>query len=132
MITVVMGSFGVGKTHWIQEKIKENKDNNFYYSPKTNTFPLDGAFLQTINHELSIIEVKSPQELIVLGENNNLYIEIPQYVEFTPIKSLFDQLNWKKSKKIKTTIFIIVPKLTPSLLMVLFYKLFTMNYLLLM
>jgi len=93
MITVVMGSFGVGKTHWIQEKIKENKDNNFYYSPKTNTFPLDGAFLQTINHELSIIEVKSPQELIVLGENNNLYIEIPQYVEFTPIKSLFDQLN---------------------------------------
>lgn len=93
MITVVIGSFGVGKTHWIQEKIKENQDNNYYYSPKTNTFPLDGAFLQSINQELSIIDVQSPQQLIEVGENNHLYLEIPEYVDFSPMKSLCDGLN---------------------------------------
>lgn len=93
MITLVIGSFGVGKTHWIAEKIKDKKDNNYYYSPKTNTFPLDGAFLQTINPELSIIDVKSPEEIIKFGQTNDIYIEIPEYVDITPIKPLFDRLN---------------------------------------
>lgn len=93
MITVVIGSFGVGKTYWIQQKIKENRSDNYYYSPKTNTFPLDGAFLQTVEQELSIVDISSPQELIKLGEKNNLYLEIPEYVDFTPMKPFFSQLN---------------------------------------
>lgn len=94
MITAVIGSFGVGKTHWIQQQLKESQDKNFYYySPKTNTFPLDGAFLQSIHKDLSIVDVQSPQDLIELSQKNHVYLEIPEYVDYAPIKNLFEKLN---------------------------------------
>ncbi|MGY6528745.1 MAG: GTP-binding protein [Cyanobacterium sp.] len=94
MITVVIGSFGVGKTHWIQQQFKENQDHHFYYySPKTNTFPLDGAFLQSIHQDLSIVDVQSPQDLIELAGKNHIYLEVPEYVDYYPIKDLFEKLN---------------------------------------
>lgn len=96
MITAVMGNFGVGKTHWIKEKIKQYNEDGFYFSPKTQTFPLDGAFLQSFFPDLSITDLESPMELVTLGQKNNIYLEIPEYLDLKAILPLLLALNCQK------------------------------------
>jgi Cobalamin synthesis protein cobW C-terminal domain len=96
MITAVMGNFGVGKTYWIKEKIKQHNEDSFYFSPKTQSFPFDGAFLQSFFPDLSITDLESPTELIKLAVKNDVYLEIPEYVNVREIISLLSALNCQR------------------------------------
>ena len=95
-IKIIMGSFGVGKTHWIQEDIKQSNKPSYYVCPKTETFPLDGAFLQGQDSDLSIADSQNISELIDLGLENNVYIEIPEYIDIENTLLFFDPLNAEK------------------------------------
>jgi hypothetical protein len=96
MIIAVMGNFGVGKTHWIKQQIKENNEDSYYFSPQTQTFPVDGAFLQTFFPDLSITDLESPTELLKLAQKNDVYLEIPEYLDLKAILPLLSALDCQK------------------------------------
>ena len=102
-IKIVMGSFGVGKTHWIQEQIQQSNKSSYYVSPKTETFPLDGAFLQGQDSDLSIADSQDISELIDLGSEDNVYIEIPEYIDIQNIPAFFNSLNAEKIAIVHST-----------------------------
>ena len=41
MIIVVTGGIAAGKTHWIRQQIAQSKQPSLYFSPQTETFPID-------------------------------------------------------------------------------------------
>ncbi|BAQ62549.1 signal recognition particle GTPase [Geminocystis sp. NIES-3708] len=96
MITAVLGNFGVGKTHWIKQQIKQNNEDIYYISPQTKTFPVDGAFLQSFFPDLSITDLESPTELLKLSQKNDVYLEIPEYLDVKAILSILSALNCQK------------------------------------
>ncbi len=93
MITAVLGGFGVGKTHWIKEQIQQKNEDIFYFSPQTQTFPVDGAFLQSFYPDLSIVGVKSASELMDLGNSYAVFLEIPEYLDLDNINPLISALE---------------------------------------
>ena len=91
-----MGSFGVGKTHWIKEDLKHSNIPSYYLSPKTDTFPLDAAFLQAYSPDLSIVNSQDSSELIDLSKENNVYVEIPEYIDTETIPAFMPALKAEK------------------------------------
>ena len=97
-LKVIMGSFGVGKTHWIKNDLANNnhEQKNYYVSPKTETFPLDGAFLQGYYPDLSIVNSQDLSELINESRESNIYLEIPEYIDILNNHSFLDNLDAEK------------------------------------
>ncbi len=91
-----MGSLGVGKTHWIKEDLKQSNHDSYYISPKTETFPLDGAFLQGYYPDLSIANSQDLSELINENRESNIYLEIPEYIDIINNHSFLDNLDAEK------------------------------------
>ena len=91
-----MGSFGVGKTHWIKEDLKHSTKPSYYLSPKTETFPLDAAFVQAYYPDLSIVDSQDFSELINLSKENNVYVEIPQYIDINNNSTFISGLEAEK------------------------------------
>jgi len=96
MIKIIVGSFGVGKTHWIKEDLANHNQNSYYISPKTESFPFDGALLQSYYPDLSIVNTQNLSELISSGRENNIYIEIPEYIDIFSNQSFLDNLEAEK------------------------------------
>ncbi len=95
-IKIIMGGFGVGKTHWIKEDLKQSNPDSYYVSPKTETFPLDGAFLQGYYPDLSIVNSQDLSELINQRRESNIYLEIPEYIDILNDHSFLDDLDAEK------------------------------------
>ncbi len=95
-IKIIMGSCGVGKTHWIQEDLKQSNHDSYYLSPKTETFPLDGAFLQGYYPDLSIVNSQDLSEFINESRESNIYLEIPEYIDILNDPSFLDNLDAEK------------------------------------
>lgn len=91
MITAVAGLLGSGKTHWIREQIAQAKIPVSYFSPKTESVPIDAICLQT---EFSDLKILSEEDGVVDALKEAIaYIEIPWYIDRSGIDPLLEELN---------------------------------------
>lgn len=93
MIIVVTGQLASGKTHWIRQQIARKSQTVLYFSPKTESFPLDAIDLQSEFPNLSILSVGEEDQLTHLSAEKTVYIEIPWYLEIESVKTFLSTLN---------------------------------------
>ena len=80
MMIAVAGSFGVGKTQWITEQIRQLPEKTGYFSPQTHSFPLDALLLQSAFPELKVLVEIGIEELGQMeGSDTGIYLELPCY-----------------------------------------------------
>ncbi len=82
--------------NWIKEDLKQSNNDSYYVSPKTETFPLDGALLQGYYPDLSIANSENLSELINQTKKSNIYLEIPEYIDIINNCSFLDNLDGEK------------------------------------
>ncbi|MGL5805592.1 MAG: GTP-binding protein [Xenococcaceae cyanobacterium] len=94
MIIAVVGPPGVGKTHWIKDRIDKNRDRSSYYlEPKTDSVPIDSIALVSQFPDLTILATGGESNLLTKTETNFAYIEIPWYLDLYGIEPFLQQLN---------------------------------------
>jgi hypothetical protein len=92
MITAIIGPPGIGKTYWIQKQIAKAKGNLRYFSPQTESNPIDATLIQSEFPNIQILS--SEQELNNFDEKETItYMEIPWYLNLLKIEPLLQQLN---------------------------------------
>jgi hypothetical protein len=90
MITAVTGLPGVGKTFWIQEQMAKAKGQVSYFSPRTESFPIDAVYLQSEYPHLQILTV---EDLEHIPETSNIYIELPWYLDLLSLEPFLEKLH---------------------------------------
>ncbi|GFE68506.1 GTP-binding protein [Chroococcus sp. FPU101] len=90
MITAVTGPPGTGKTYWIQEQMAKAKENIGYYSPRTESIPIDIIYLQS---EYPHLKILTTENLKLISEKTNIYLELPWYLDLLSIEPFLKQLN---------------------------------------
>ncbi|MBR8828537.1 MAG: hypothetical protein DSM107014_11670 [Gomphosphaeria aponina SAG 52.96 = DSM 107014] len=103
MITAISGLPGTGKTHWIREQIAKKSEPVTYFSPQTESFPIDRICLQSEFPDLSILSVGEEEKLFNLAQTNAVYIELPWYLNLAAIDPLLTQLNCYRVALISST-----------------------------
>jgi G3E family GTPase len=93
MIIAVTGNTGAGKTHWIREQIAQNRENVVYFSPQTESFPIDTIYLKSEFTDISVLLEGNTEELKTLGVKNRVYLEIPWYLDIKAIIPLLKHLE---------------------------------------
>jgi len=89
MIIAVASPPGVGKTHWIRQQIAQADQPVGYFSPQTDSVPIDAIYLQSKYPQLKIYQTVEKVEL----NNAITYIEIPWYLDLAGIEPLLQALN---------------------------------------
>jgi hypothetical protein len=100
MIIVVTGQLASGKTHWIRQQIAKNPLDNLYFSPKTESFPLDAIDLQSEFPHLLVLSVGEEDQLTHLSAEKTAYIEIPWYLEDESVETFVNTLNGHQTRLI--------------------------------
>lgn len=91
MIVAVSGPPGVGKTHWITRHLRQhNPEKARYMSPKTETLPLDAAWLGTEFPKLQVLQLGEEAQLLTPFEGIT-YLELPWYLDLAGIEPLLQQ-----------------------------------------
>ncbi len=93
MLIAIAGKSGSGKTHWIKEKIAQNRKNVVYFSPQTESFPLDTIYLKSKFRDISVLLEGNIEQLRDLSQKNTVYLEIPWYLDSEAITPLLQQMN---------------------------------------
>lgn len=95
MIIAVAGSLGVGKSQWIWQQIAQIDNQPLgYFSPQTDSVPIDTIFLQSEYPQLQIYQTGQEVELIKSQiDETTTYIEIPWYLNLSEIEPLLATLN---------------------------------------
>jgi hypothetical protein len=93
MITVITGSLASGKTYWIREQITKSTLPVIYFSPHTESFPIDRIYLQSEFPHLSFLSVGEEYKLQDLSNQNAIYIEIPWYLDLESSEPFLKLLN---------------------------------------
>jgi len=94
MITAITGPPGNGKTYWIQEQIAKTKKTVRYFSPQTESIPIDATLIQSKFPSVQILLSGQEQELFGSPEEELItYVEIPWYLNLLTIEPLLQQLN---------------------------------------
>ena len=93
MIIVVTGQLASGKTHWIRQQIAKNTLDKLYFSPKTESIPIDAINLQSEFPDLSILSVGEEGQLTHLAAEKTVYMEIPWYLENESVATFLNTLN---------------------------------------
>lgn len=88
MITAVTGLPGTGKTFWIQEQMAKAKGNIGYFSPRTESIPIDTIYLQSEYAHLKILTSDNLEQ-----SQTNIYLELPWYLDLLSIEPFLKQLN---------------------------------------
>jgi hypothetical protein len=88
MITAVTGPPGTGKTYWIQKQMAKAR-NIGYFSPRTESIPIDTIYLQSEYPHLKILTTENLER----SENSHLYLELPWYLDLLSIEPFLKQLN---------------------------------------
>ena len=89
MIIAVASSPGAGKTHYIRQQIAQSERAVGYFSPKTDSLPIDAIYLQSEYPQLKLYQTGSEAEL----DNTNTYLEIPWYLDLAGIEPLLQTFN---------------------------------------
>ncbi|MGD2183719.1 GTP-binding protein [Lusitaniella coriacea] len=93
MIIAVASALGAGKTHWICQQIAKNNNSVGYFSPQTDSVPIDGTYLQSEYPHLTIYQTGEEGKLLVETDRAIGYIEIPWYIDLAGVESLLQTLN---------------------------------------
>lgn len=93
MIIVVTGGIAAGKTHWIREQIAQSKQPSLYFSPQTETFPIDHLTLQSEFPQLSCVSREEEDRLSSLSAKNTVYMEVPWHLDTQSLESFLKPLN---------------------------------------
>ncbi|MFM7713477.1 MAG: hypothetical protein ACKO7A_12410, partial [Microcystis sp.] len=93
MIIVVTGGIAAGKTHWIRQQIAQSKQPSLYFSPQTETFPIDHLTLESDFPQLSSISREEEDRLGSLSMENTVYMEVPWHLDTQSLESFLKPLN---------------------------------------
>ena len=93
MIIAVASPPGAGKTHWIRQQIAQTNESVGYFSPKTDSVPIDGIYLQSEHPQLKIYQTGEEAKLLAESAKTITYIEIPWYLDLSGIEPLLTSLN---------------------------------------
>ncbi|MGL5076470.1 MAG: GTP-binding protein [Waterburya sp.] len=88
MIIAVASPPGVGKTYWIYQQIAQTNQTVSYFSPQTDSLPIDGIYLQSEYPQLKIYQTGEEAELLAESDKTITYIEIPWYLDLSAIEPL--------------------------------------------
>ena len=89
MIIAVASPPGVGKTHYIRQQIAQADGPLGYFSPQTDSLPIDAIYLQSKYPQLKLYQTGSEAEL----NNTTTYLEIPWYLNLAGIEPLLQTFN---------------------------------------
>ena len=89
MIIAVASSPGAGKTHYIRQQIAQSERPVGYFSPKTDSLPIDAIYLQSEYPQLKLYQTGEEAEL----NNTTTYLEIPWYLDLAGIEPLLQTFN---------------------------------------
>ena len=89
MIIAVASPPGAGKSHWISQQIAQVKQPVGYFSPQTDSVPIDAIYLQNEYPQLKIYQTVEKVEL----NNAITYVEIPWYLDLAGIEPLLQALD---------------------------------------
>jgi hypothetical protein len=93
MIIAVASPPGAGKTHWIRQQIAQNNKLVGYFSPKTDSVPIDTIYLQSEYPQLKTYQTGEEAALLTGSDKTITYIEIPWYLDLSGIEPLLTRLN---------------------------------------
>jgi hypothetical protein len=94
MIIAVAGPPGVGKTHWIKDRIDKNRNRSTYYlEPKTDSVPIDSTAIASEFPDLNILKTEGDFNVLAQLDSNFAYIEIPWYLDLYGIEPLLQKLK---------------------------------------
>ncbi len=88
MIIAVTSPPGAGKTHWIHQQIAQVNKPVGYFSPQTDSVPIDAIYLQSEYPQLKLYQ-REEAEL----NNTTTYLEIPWYLDLAGIELLLQTFN---------------------------------------
>ena len=89
MIIAVASPPGAGKTHWIRQQLAQTDKPVGYFSPKTDSVPVDAIYLQSEYPQLKLYQTGEEAEL----DKTITYLEIPWYLDLVGIEPLLQTLN---------------------------------------
>ena len=84
MIIAVASPPGAGKTHWIHQQIAQTNKSVGYFSPQTDSVPIDATYLQSEYPQLKLYRTREEAEL----NKTITYLEIPWYLDLAGIEPL--------------------------------------------
>jgi hypothetical protein len=93
MIIAVASPPGTGKTEWISQQIAQTNKPVGYFSPQTDSLPIDTIYLQSKYPQLKIYQTGSEAALLTESDQAITYIEIPWYLDLSGIEPLLTRLN---------------------------------------
>ncbi|MDY6783908.1 MAG: GTP-binding protein [Cyanobacteriota bacterium] len=96
MIIAVAGALGAGKTHWICQQMAQNNNPVGYFSPQTDSVPIDGTYLKGKSPHLTIYQTGEEGKLLVETDGAIGYIEVPWYIDLAGIEPLLQTLNARR------------------------------------
>jgi len=89
MIIAVASPPGAGKTKWIHQQIAQVDRPVGYFSPQTNSLPIDAIYLQSEYPQLKLYQTGEEGEL----DKTITYLEIPWYLDLVGIEALLQTFN---------------------------------------
>ncbi len=84
MIIAVASPPGAGKTHWIHQQLAHTDKPVGYFSPQTDSVPIDATYLQSECPQLKLYQTGEEAEL----DKTITYLEIPWYLDLAGIEPL--------------------------------------------
>ncbi|PSB26527.1 GTP-binding protein [Chlorogloea sp. CCALA 695] len=94
VITVVAGPPGVGKTTWIRQQMAQSHKQGLYFSPATDSVPIDQTRLAIEVPEVEILVDSHQFQLLALKDEISAYIELGFHVNLAAIGELLDPLSY--------------------------------------
>ena len=89
MIIAVASPPGAGKTHWIHQQIAQKNEPVGYFSPQTDSIPIDAIYLQSEYPQLKLYHTGEEAALT----DTITYVEIPWYLDLAGIEPLLQTVN---------------------------------------
>jgi hypothetical protein len=89
MIIAVASPSGAGKTHWIHQQLAQTDKPVGYFSPQTDSVPIDAIYLQSEYPQLKLYQTGEEAEL----DKTITYLEIPWYLDLAGIEPLLQTFN---------------------------------------
>ncbi|MEM8828650.1 MAG: GTP-binding protein [Cyanobacteria bacterium P01_G01_bin.19] len=89
MIIAVASPPGAGKTHWIHQQLAKTDKPVGYFSPQTDSVPVDAVYLQSEYPQLKLYQTGKEAEL----DKTITYVEIPWYLDLAGIEPLLKAFN---------------------------------------